>query len=41
LPLPVTDPASWQQAYAWLEEHDEFYHRVLSELIVRGKAKER
>lgn len=30
LPLPVTDPGSWPQAYAWLEEQEEFYHRVLS-----------
>ena len=33
-PLPVTDPASWPQGYAWLEEREEFYHRVLSELAV-------
>lgn len=32
LPLPVTDPGSWPQAYAWLEEQEEFYHRILSEL---------
>jgi hypothetical protein len=31
-PLPVTDPRSWQQAYAWLEEREELYHRVLSAL---------
>lgn len=30
LPLPVTDPGSWPQAYAWLEEQEEFYHHVLS-----------
>lgn len=34
LPLPMTDPASWRQAYAWLEEREAFYHRVLSELVV-------
>ena len=32
LPLPVTDPESWPQAYAWLEGQEEFYHRVLSAL---------
>jgi hypothetical protein len=30
LPLPVTDPASWPQGYAWLEEQEEFYYRVLA-----------
>ena len=39
LPLPVTDPASWPQRYAWLEEQEEFYHRVLS-AVVSGKAGE-
>ncbi len=34
-PLPVTDPASWPQAYAWLEEREQHYHRVLTE-AVRG-----
>ena len=29
LPLPVTDPASWPRGYEWLEEQEEFYHRVL------------
>jgi hypothetical protein len=37
LPLPVTDPASWPQGYAWLEKQEEFYHRVLS-AVVGGKA---
>ena len=32
LPLPVTDPGNWPQAYAWLEEQEELYHRVLSAL---------
>lgn len=32
LPLAVTDPKSWPQAYAWLEKQDERYYRVLSEL---------
>jgi hypothetical protein len=36
LPLPVTDPASWPQAYAWLEEREEHYHRVLSEAVLGG-----
>lgn len=30
-PLPVTDPSCWPQAYAWLEEREEHYYRVLSE----------
>jgi hypothetical protein len=30
LPLPVTDPESWSRAYAWLEEQEEHYHRMLS-----------
>jgi hypothetical protein len=30
LPLPVTDPASWPRGYAWLEDREEHYHRVLS-----------
>jgi hypothetical protein len=29
----VTDPGSWPQAYAWLEEQEEFYHRVLDDLL--------
>lgn len=29
-PLPVTDPKSWPQAYAWLAEREVRYHRVLS-----------
>jgi hypothetical protein len=32
-PLPVTDPASWPRGYAWLEEQEEFYHRVLSAMV--------
>ncbi len=28
--LPVTDPATWPQAYPWLEEREAHYHRVLS-----------
>ncbi len=32
LPLPVTDPESWPRAYAWLEEQEQRYHRVLSKL---------
>ncbi|NGO50164.1 hypothetical protein [Allomesorhizobium camelthorni] len=36
LPHPVTDPASWPQAYAWLEEREQHYHRVLSEAVRRG-----
>jgi hypothetical protein len=36
LPLPVTDPSSWPQGYAWLEDLEEFYHRVLSEMMPRG-----
>jgi hypothetical protein len=41
LPLPVTDPASWPQGYAWLEERERHYHRVLSEAVLRGEAGER
>ena len=37
LPLPVTDPASWPQGYAWLEERERHYHRVLSEAMLRGE----
>lgn len=40
LPLPVTDPVCWPQAYAWLEQQEEFYHRVLSQIVVRGVAGE-
>ena len=32
LPLPVTNPESWPRAYAWLEEQEQRYHRVLSKL---------
>ena len=32
-PLPVTDPASWPRGYTWLEDREEFYHRVLSEIV--------
>src|SRR5690606_8415977 len=39
-PLPVTDPASWPEAYAWLEDREEFYHRVLSDLAASGKVGE-
>jgi hypothetical protein len=35
-PLPVTDPASWPQAYTWLEEREQHYHRVLTEAVRRG-----
>jgi hypothetical protein len=35
-PLPVTDPASWPQGYAWLEEREQHYHRVLSEVVASG-----
>jgi hypothetical protein len=38
LPLPVMDPSSWPRAYAWLEEREAFYHRVLTELVVGGGA---
>ncbi len=33
-PLPVTDPASWSEGYAWLEEREEHYHRVLSHAVI-------
>jgi hypothetical protein len=33
LPLPVTDPESWPRGYEWLEKQEEFYHRVLSEVV--------
>jgi hypothetical protein len=32
-PLPITDPASWPRGYEWLEEQEDFYHRVLSETV--------
>lgn len=35
LPVPATDRASWPQAYAWLEEREAFYHRVLSEAVAQ------
>ncbi|MBA3447805.1 MAG: hypothetical protein H0T56_09390 [Pseudaminobacter sp.] len=41
LPLQVTDPARWPRAYSWLEEREQFYHRVLSETAVRQKAEKR
>jgi hypothetical protein len=41
LPLPVTDPASWPQGYAMLEEREEHYHRVLSEIVLGGEAGKR
>jgi hypothetical protein len=37
LPLPVTDPASWPRGYAWLEEQEERYFAVLSEVVLRGR----
>ena len=37
-PLPLTDPASWPRGYAWLEEQEERYHRVLSETVVNTTA---
>lgn len=37
--LPVTDPASWPRGYAWLEEREEFYHRVLSVVVFPGSAR--
>jgi hypothetical protein len=40
LPLPVTDPESWPRGHAWLEKRENFYHRVLTEVVVRGKAAE-
>ena len=40
-PLPVTDPASWRRGYAWLEEQEERYHRVLSEVLASGEAGKR
>jgi hypothetical protein len=36
LPHPVTDPASWQHAYSWLEEREQHYHRVLTEAVRGG-----
>jgi hypothetical protein len=32
LPLAVTDPRNWPRAYVLLEEQEELYHRVLSDL---------
>ena len=36
LPLPVTDQASWLRGHEWLAEREEFYHRVLTKIVVRG-----
>jgi hypothetical protein len=33
-PLPVTDQASWSEGYAWLEEREEHYYRVLSDAVI-------
>ena len=33
LPLAVTDPGTWPRGYAMLEEREEVYHRVLSDLL--------
>ena len=38
LPLAVTDPASWPQAYEWLEREEERYCRALNDLVLRGPA---
>ena len=39
LPIAVTDPGNWPQAYDLLENREELYHRVLSEFRDRiGKA---
>ena len=38
LPLPVTDPQSWPRAYELLEEQEQRYHRVLSEIANSGEA---
>ena len=40
-PLPVTDPATWPRGYAWLEEQEERYRRVLSDVVLSGKASRR
>ena len=37
-PLPVTDPASWPRGYAWLEEQEGRYHRVLRNAVVSSEA---
>lgn len=37
LTLPVTDHASWPRGHYWLEEREEFYHRVLTEIVVRAE----
>ena len=36
----MTDPASWPRGYEWLEEQEEFYHRVLSEVVLSGSTGE-
>lgn len=38
LPLPVTDPESWPRAHEWLERREQFYHRVLTDAVLRSKA---
>ena len=40
-PLPVIDPASWPRGYQWLEQQEEFFHRVLSEVAASGEAGKR
>lgn len=37
-PLPVSDPASWPQGYAWLEEREEHYHRLLGDVAAAAAA---
>ena len=37
-PLAVTDPANWPRGYAWLEEQEERYREVLSDVLLSGKA---
>jgi hypothetical protein len=36
-PLAMTDPASWPEAFTWLQRQEEFYYRTLSEYF--GKAR--
>lgn len=36
LPLGVTDPDTWQRGYAWLEQRERHYHRVLRDLASAG-----
>lgn len=41
LPLPVTDQSSWPRGHTWLAEREEFYHRVLTEIVASANRSKR